>query len=70
MKDLIKIKTFLSRPEAEIAKGLLAEQGIVAVISIDDAAGQLPDLAFLSGGVQLLVNKNDLDRAKAILEQS
>ena len=45
MSDLIIIKIFYSRLEAEQAKGLLDEKGIEAFISADDAGGTHPHVA-------------------------
>ena len=68
MADLVSIKTFLHRHEAELAKGLLAEQNIEAMISADDLGGYRSHLAFGMGGVRLLVKKEDVDKAKEALE--
>jgi len=69
MKDLVLIKTFLSKHEAEIAKGLLEDQAIEAVISLDDVGGHLPEFALISGGIKLLVKEEDIQRAKSILNE-
>ena len=64
--DLITFKIFLDRPEAEIAKGLLSENGIECVISADDAGGRYPSASM--GNVRLLVRKEDVEKVKEILE--
>jgi len=66
--DLVNIKTFLYRHEAEMAKGLLDEENIEAMISADDLGGYRPHLAFGMGGVQLLVKKEDVEKAQAIIK--
>ena len=67
MADLVNIKTFLNRHEAELAKSLLAESDIEAIISADDLGGWRPHLSFGSG-VKLSVSKKDADLAKQILK--
>lgn len=68
MIDLINIRTFTQRYEAEMAKGLLSEQGIESIILADDCGGQRPDLSVRMGGVQLLIRKKDIEKANEILE--
>lgn len=68
MNDLISVRTFVQRFEAEIAQGLLSSEGIDSLISADDCGGQRPDLSMRMGGVQLIVRKEDFDRAEQILE--
>jgi hypothetical protein len=68
MSDLIKIRTFLKKYEAELAKGLLAEQEIKSIISADDCGGYRPHLPLGMGGIQLLVKKEDAEKAKEILK--
>jgi len=51
-----------------VAKGLLAEQGIESIISADDCGGYRPQMVFGTGGVQLIVKKDDTDKAIKILE--
>ena len=66
--ELVVIKTFLHRHEAELTKGLLTEKGIDAIVSADDCAGTRPHLAFGMGGVKLLVKKEDAEKAKEVLK--
>lgn len=68
MNDLISIRTFTQRYEAEIAQGLLSGAGIESMISADDCGGQRPDLSVRMGGVQLVIRKEDFKRANEILE--
>ena len=68
MADLIVIKTFMYRHEAELAKGLLTERGIDAIVSADDVGGFRPHLTFTGDGVRLLVKKEDVERANEALE--
>ena len=68
MDKLIKIKSFLNRQEAELAKGVLGSYGIDSMISADDCGGMRPHLSMGFSGVKLLVNESDVEKAKEILE--
>ena len=67
--DFIKIITYSSRHEAELAKGFLSVNGIDAVVFGDDYGGLQPGLSF-STGVQLLVKEEDIEKAKRILHDT
>ena len=66
---LIRIRTFLYRHEAEMAKELLGGEGIEVLISSDDHGGIRPSLAF-AGGVDLLVEEEDIPKAKGLLDKT
>lgn len=59
---------FLTRVDAEIARGALEAEGVEATVAADDAAGTRPHL-WLSG-VRLLVRAEDVERANAILREA
>jgi len=65
MSDLITIKTYGNRVEAEIDKGLLENNKIKAVVSSDDCGGLYPQLS--SGGVRLVIQEKDTEKANKIL---
>jgi len=67
MTELICIKSFNNRAEAELARGLLETQGVEAIVYADDAGGMRPHLMMGMGGARLMVIKNDEKRAKNIL---
>jgi hypothetical protein len=70
MPDLVAIKTFAYRHEAELAKNLLAEEGIESVVSADDLGSHRPHLLFTGGKggmAKLLVRKEDVQEAERIL---
>ena len=67
MAQVICIKRFSSRLEAEIARGALEAHGIKAAVSADDGGGIRPELAFVLG-VRLLIKKENEERALEILE--
>jgi hypothetical protein len=66
--DLVVIRTYLNRIDAEIAKGALDAADIDSLISADDAGGLRPGLWM--GGVRLLVRAEDADRATEVLGPS
>ena len=68
MSELVHIQTCLNRTEAEVIKSLLEINGIKAIISADDCGGTRPHLVFATGGVKILVKKEDAQKAKAMLE--
>lgn len=61
--DLILVSTFRSTVEAEIAKGVLDDEGIESMIRTDDAGGMYPAI----GGAELLVRPEDKEKAHAAL---
>ncbi|MGE5530130.1 MAG: putative signal transducing protein [Patescibacteria group bacterium] len=66
---LVCIRDHLDRIEAEMAKGLLAANGIEATISADDCGGTQPPLQ-LAGFVRLLVQEEDEESALEILRSA
>lgn len=67
MDDLIPIKIFLSKIEAEIAKSYLASEGINAFLQSDDVGSMYPSTQSVSG-VRLFVKAADAQRAKEMLQ--
>jgi hypothetical protein len=61
--DLVVVSTFRSTPDAEIAKGILDEAGIDAMIRSDNAGGMYPAMS----GAELLVRTEDVQRANEAL---
>jgi hypothetical protein len=68
MEDLVCIQTYRTRPEAEIAKGFLESNGIIATVLAHDMGGAYP-YPFQSSpeGVKLLVSKKDEKKAREVL---
>lgn len=66
-QELIVIKTYFSRYEAEIARGLLESSNIQAFISGDDCGGMRPDIPLGMGNYRLLVNREKFEAARGIL---
>jgi hypothetical protein len=63
--DLITISTFRSAADAQIAKGILDEEGIQSMIRADDAGGMYPAIS----GAELRVRSEDVDRAHDALHR-
>ena len=59
---------FDSRIDAEIAQGLLSEQGIESIINADDCGGMLMGVSLVrKGGIKLLVDSEDQKRGREAL---
>lgn len=66
--SLVTVATFLNPTNAHIAKGLLEEEGLDAVILDENMGNILPGLLMISeGGIPLQVREEDAERAKEIL---
>lgn len=61
------IADFNNHTEADFAKGLLESYGIKSIIRSDDCGGIAGGQTFIRG-VQLIVSRDDLKKAKEILE--
>ena len=67
MSELVCVKTYNNRLDAELDKSFLDSEGIQAMISADDAGGMRPDLLWATGGVRLLVKDEDAEKALGML---
>lgn len=65
MTNLVAVKSFSGRVEAQLAQAKLKAEGIESTISGQDAGGALP---LQSLNTRLLVNEEYSDRAIKILE--
>ena len=70
MVNLVCIKTYTDRLQAELARGLLESNNIKAMVSADDAGGANPALLLATGGVRLLIKEEDIQKAVKVLENS
>ncbi len=68
MSELIAIQIYLDKNEAEIAKGLLDQNGIQSTISADDVGGYIPHIPYGKDGIKLLIDTKDLIKAKDVLK--
>ena len=66
-RDLVAIASFENLSEAEVAKSLLAAEGIAVVIRDQPLASLLPPVALANGGLTLLVAEDEADRAREVL---
>ena len=66
MADWEIVAVYPNRAIAEMMREMLENEGVAAVISVDDAGGLRPELAYTLG-VKLRVPKSELERAKEIL---
>lgn len=63
----VVLQSFGTRFEAESIKILLEANGVAATVSADDAGGAYPHLLIGVGGANVMVQEEDLERAKQIL---
>jgi C_GCAxxG_C_C family probable redox protein len=68
MSELVFIRAYSSRFEAEQAQQYLLQQGIEAWVKADDGGGMYPGLSLGRKGVRLLVYEEDVERAEGALE--
>lgn len=62
----VEIDVFNNDIEAEIARGMLTENGIEALVAKDDCGGMMPNFQ-LTNGVRLYVLPKDTEKSKALL---
>jgi len=64
---LVVVRSYGSRPEADLAKGMLEDAGIQALIQADTAGGMREHLAWTGAGVKILVRDEDATLAWDVL---
>lgn len=70
MKDMIAVKTYNTRLEAQIVKGFLEANGIKSLVTGDDEGGMYPfPMQPNSTGVKVFVLKKDREEAVEILKK-
>ncbi len=69
MVNPVPVVVVRSRPEADLAVGLLGSAGIRAYALADEAGGQEPQWQ-LSGGVRVMVAASDESLAREILDDA
>jgi hypothetical protein len=67
MAEWVVVATYGARAIAEMMAELLRNQGIAAIVSVDDAGGLRPELA-LTLGAKVRVRPEDEERARLVLE--
>jgi hypothetical protein len=65
--DLVVVKTFLNRFEADVAKSALDAADIQSLVRPDDAGGMEPGL-WVGNGIEVLVSAEDAERAQEVLD--
>ena len=68
MADLIQLTETRNPVLAQPIVDLLRENGINAAVFSDDAGGNIPPVAFISG-TRIMVPENELGRAREILSR-
>jgi hypothetical protein len=66
-QDLVPIATYENLSEAEVARSVLAAEGIPAVLRDEPLASLLPPVALANGGLTLLVAPEEADLAREVL---
>jgi len=64
---LVVVRSYGSRPEADLAKGRLEDAGIQALIQADTAGGMREHLAWTGAGFKILVRDEDATLAQDVL---
>jgi hypothetical protein len=64
---LVVVQEYGSRPEADLAKGVLEDAGIQAMIRADTAGGMREHLAWSGAGFQIMVREEDATAARDVL---
>ncbi|MFP4472507.1 MAG: hypothetical protein ACLFPX_01380 [Candidatus Omnitrophota bacterium] len=67
MSNFRIVREYLHRHYAELAQGLLKEQGIESLLQSDDCGGWRPQLSFGSS-IKLKVREKDFDQAVDVLK--
>lgn len=65
--DIILLQEFYDLAQAHIAKGVLATNGIVAIVDNEIMSSVYPITISPLGAIRLMVRKCDLDAARKIL---
>jgi Putative prokaryotic signal transducing protein len=63
---LVVVRSFSDRFEAELAQSALEAAGIESIVRSDDAGGMRPAMTF-ANGAELVVRREDAERADEIL---
>jgi hypothetical protein len=63
----VVVRRFMSEAEADLARAILAANGIEAALLRDDAGGMLPAMSLLSE-IRLVVAPDDAEAAREVLD--
>ena len=64
---LVVVQSYASRPEADLAIGVLEDTGILAIVQADTAGGMREHLAWSGAGFKNLVREEDAVVAREVL---
>lgn len=64
------VATFRQRHTAEMAQGFLADAGIDAAVSVDDAGAMYAGLTFGPSGARLMVRPDQVRKARRVLAEA
>jgi hypothetical protein len=64
--DLVLVRTYAYRHEADVGKSMLEANDVEAIIIADDAGGLRPGLG-MATGIRLLVRRSDGQKARQLL---
>jgi archaeosine-15-forming tRNA-guanine transglycosylase len=67
MTELVCVRSYRTRAEAELARATLEAGGINATVRADDAGGTEPALVLTTGGARVLVALADAARARVCI---
>jgi hypothetical protein len=70
LEDLVTLRSFGDRMEAELAQQFLDAYGIRSMVQADDCGGMRPYLLLGFGGAQLRVLRKDVPEARELLDKS
>jgi hypothetical protein len=65
--NLVVVQVYGTRPEADLAKSVLASAGIDAITTADTAGGMREHLAWSGAGFQVLVREDNAKEARELL---
>jgi antitoxin component YwqK of YwqJK toxin-antitoxin module len=68
MDELVLLKTFYSKYDAEVAVGLLKDSGIEAILQGDDVGGYRPHVTLSMGNYRVLVRRAEALQAAEVLK--
>lgn len=63
----VVVRRFMNEAEADLAKAILAANGIEAAVLRDDAGGMIPAMSLMSE-IRLVVAPEDADAAREVLD--
>ena len=64
---LVVVQSYGTRPEADVAKSVLEDAGVSAMIQADTAGGMREHLAWSGAGFKILVREEDVAVARDLL---